>query len=173
MAVLTKDELEGDLDMESIYRQYALPLKKYIYSMCKDSELADDIVSETFYKAIKNINSFYGGNIFTWLCTIAKNLFFNHTKKKENQNVSIEDAIYDEPASKKLVEESVVQRQGSLDLYKSMQALDSIEREVIYLRTFPELSFKEIGEVLNKSENWARVTFFRSKEKLRRNAKDF
>ena len=56
MAVLTKDELEGDLDMESIYRQYALPLKKYIYSMCKDSELADDIVSETFYKAIKNIN---------------------------------------------------------------------------------------------------------------------
>ena len=54
-----------------------------------------------------------------------------------------------------------------------MQALDSIEREVIYLRTFPELSFKEIGEVLNKSENWARVTFFRSKEKLKRNAKDF
>ena len=100
-------------------------------------------------------------------------MFFNHTKKKENQNVSIEDAIYDEPASKKLVEESVVQRQGSLELYKSMQALDSIEREVIYLRTFPELSFKEIGEVLNKSENWARVTFFRSKEKLRRNAKDF
>lgn len=168
MAVVTKDEFDGEVNMDSIYRQYALPLKKYIYSMCKDSDLADDIVSETFYRAIKNINSFYGGNIFTWLCTIAKNIFFNHTKKKENQNISLEDASYSEPPSKKQVEETVIQKQTGIELYKSMQGLDSVEREVIYLRNFAELSFKEIGEVLGKTENWSRVTYFRCKEKLRR-----
>ena len=86
-----KENLGSNVDMDSIYRQYALPLKKFVCSMCYDSTLADDIVSETFYRAIKSIDSFYGGNIFTWLCTIAKNIYFNHTKKKESQNLSLDD----------------------------------------------------------------------------------
>lgn len=136
--------------------------------MCNDSELADDIVSETFYRAIKNIDSFYGGNIFTWLCTIAKNIFFNHAKKKESQNVSLEAQENFEPASSEKVEDEIIQKERNMDLYKNMQHLDSQDREVIYLRIFADLSFKDIGEVLGKSENWARVTFFRSKEKLKR-----
>lgn len=168
MAVLTREDYGDEINMDAIYRQYALPLKKYIYSMCKDSDLSDDIVSETFYKAIKNINSFYGGNIFTWLCTIAKNIFFNHTKKKETQNESLEEKGVDIVSHEDSVEDVVLRKQSSIELYKNMQQLDSVEREVIYLRNFAELSFKEIGEVLNKSENWSRVTYFRCKEKIKR-----
>lgn len=168
MAVEKQKENDAELNMEAIYKQHALPLKKYIYSLCKDSYLADDIVSETFYKAIKNIDSFYGGNMFTWLCTIGKNIYFNHVKKKESQNVSLEGMELAEPAAKEQVESTVLQKVGNMELYKSMQGLESLEREVVYLRTFADLSFKEIGEVLGKSENWARVTFFRSKEKLKK-----
>lgn len=168
MAVLTREDYGDEINMDAIYRQYALPLKKYIYSMCKDSDLSDDIVSETFYKAIKNINSFYGGNIFTWLCTIAKNIFFNHTKKKETQNESLEEKGVDIVSHEDSVEDVALRKQSSIELYKNMQQLDSVEREVIYLRNFAELSFKEIGEVLNKSENWSRVTYFRCKEKIKR-----
>lgn len=168
MAVLTREDYGDEINMDAIYRQYALPLKKYIYSMCKDSDLSDDIVSETFYKAIKNINSFYGGNIFTWLCTIAKNIFFNHTKKKETQNESLEEKGVDIVSHEDSVEDVVLRKQSSIELYKNMQQLDSVERDVIYLRNFAELSFKEIGEVLNKSENWSRVTYFRCKEKIKR-----
>ena len=48
-----------------------------------------------------------------------------------------------------------------------MQKLDEKTREVIYLRITGELSFKEIGDILNKSENWARVTFYRGKQKMK------
>lgn len=168
MAVKNQKEKETELDMEMIYKQHALPLKKYIYSLCKDPYLADDIVSETFYKAIKNIDSFYGGNMFTWLCTIGKNIYFNHVKKKETQNASLEEMELVEPVAKEQVENTVLQKVSNIELYKSMQGLDSLEREVVYLRNFADLSFKEIGEVLGKSENWARVTFFRSKEKLKK-----
>lgn len=168
MTVENQDVMSGEINMDTIYRQYSLPLKKFIYGMCNDSELADDIVSETFYRAIKNIDSFYGGNIFTWLCTIAKNIFFNHVKKKESQNVSLEAQENFEPASSEKVEDEIIQKDRNMDLYKNMQYLDSQDREVIYLRIFADLSFKDIGEVLGKSENWARVTFFRSKEKLKR-----
>lgn len=168
MAVEKKGGQGEELNMESIYIEYALPLKKYIYSLCKDHDLAEDLVSETFYKAIKNIDSFYGGNMFTWLCTIGKNLYFNHRKKKETQNVSLDDMEQFDIAGKEQVEEKVVQKASNMELYKSMQSLDSVEREVVYLRSFADLSFKEIGEVLGKSENWARVTFFRCKEKLKK-----
>ena len=168
MTIANDNEYSGELNMDSIYREYALPLKKFIIGICNDQELAEDIVAETFYRAIKNIDSFYGGNIFTWLCTIAKNIFFNHVKKKETQNVSLEAQEMVEPASKERVEDDIIQKERNMDLYKNMQFLDSQEREVIYLRIFADLSFKDIGEVLGKSENWSRVTFFRSKEKLKR-----
>jgi len=158
----------SEIDIEAVYRQYALPLKKFIVSMCSDSDMADDIVSETFFRAIKNIDSFYGGNIFTWLCTIAKNIFFNLMKKKETQNVSLDAEEQAEPVSPKKTEDMVIQKMNSLELLKNMQSLGYEEREVIYLRIFADLSFGDIGEVLGKTENWARVTFFRSKDKLKR-----
>lgn len=172
MAIGKKDKNCVEQNMDAIYRQYAKPLKKYIYSMCKDVDLADDIVSETFYKAIKNIDSFYGGNIFTWLCTIAKNTFYNHVKKKENRNVSLEDAKYVEPTNPNLTEDTFIQKERNMELYEMMQFLDTTEQEVVYLRVFLELSFKEIGVKLNKSENWSRVTFFRCREKLKRRMKN-
>lgn len=167
------ENTSSNVDMDSIYRQYALPLKKYVCSMCYDSTLADDIVSETFYRAIKSIDSYYGGNIFTWLCTIAKNIYFNHTKKKETQNLSLDDTEQTaEPVSSEKTEDVVLQKESSMELFKNMQLLEGLEREVIYLRIFADLSFANIGDVLGKSENWARVTFFRSKEKLRRRMKN-
>lgn len=158
-----------EVDMDSVYRKYSLSLKKYVFGMCRNETLADDIVSETFYRAIKNIDSFRGGNIFTWLCEIAKNTYFNHLKKKENQNVSLDAAECIEPVSPKQVEDEVMTKAQNLELYRNLQKLDGTERDVVYMRMFADLSFKEIGEVLGKSENWARVTYFRSREKLKKN----
>ncbi len=78
-------------DFEEIYKQYALTVKKYIISLGADETLSEDITAETFYKALKNINSYdeSKGKILTWLCTIAKNLYFNYLKKKENENGTV------------------------------------------------------------------------------------
>ncbi|MCR4648680.1 MAG: sigma-70 family RNA polymerase sigma factor [Lachnospiraceae bacterium] len=154
-------------DMEEIYLRYATPLKKYAVSICHDPVLADDIVSETFYRAIKNIDSFKDGSLFAWLCTISKNIYFNYLKKKENKNVSLDDEDFPEYASGTNVEEEVIKRDERKKLNECIAKLSQIERDVVRLRTDSDLSFKEIGDVLHKSENWARVTFYRCKEKLK------
>ena len=64
-------------------------------------------------------------------------------------------------------EEKVILNDEKITLYKNLQKLDEKTREVIYLKITGELSFKEIGEILNKTENWARVTFYRGKQKLK------
>lgn len=158
---------KSQLNMDDIYRKYAIPLKRFVISLCHNETLAEDVVAETFYKAIKNIDSFNEGNIFTWLCTIAKNTYLNIAAKKEYSNVSFEDESVPEPASSASVEDECIKKETSIELYRKIQMLDPTERDVIYLRIFANLSYKEIGDVLGKSENWARVTYFRSKEKLK------
>ena len=64
-------------------------------------------------------------------------------------------------------EEQIISNDEKISLYKKIQKLDEKTREVIYLRITGELSFKEIGIILNKTENWARVTFYRGKNQLK------
>ena len=65
------------------------------------------------------------------------------------------------------IEEQIISNDEKVSLYTKMQKLDEKTREVIYLRITGELSFKEIGIILNQTENWARVTFYRGKNQLK------
>ena len=158
---------ESIKEMEEIYKKYCTPLKKYVLSLCRNTSFADDIVSETFYRAIINIVTFDGNNLFAWLCVIARNLYFNQLKKKENNTASLDDEDFIEIASSSDVENDVIKRVQQQKLTECISALTKTEREVVNLRIYADLTFNEIGRVLNKSENWARVTFYRSKEKLK------
>lgn len=154
-------------EMEEIYRKYCSPLRKYVLSLCRNTSTADDIVSETFYRAILKIDTFDGNNLFGWLCTIAKNLYFNQLKKKDNNNASLDDEDFIQIPSASDVENDVIQKNQHQKLMECISELSKTEREVIKLRIYSDLTFNEIGRVLNKSENWARVTFYRCKEKLK------
>ena len=155
-------------DMEEIYKAYALPVKKYVLSLCKNNALADDITADTFCKAVKNIDSFREGRMLTWLCAIAKNTYLDYIGRKEYQNLSLSDG-YEAALSGvgSSPEEEYIKKDDRLTLYRQMQRLSPELKDVVYLRIFAGLSFKEIGNILGKSENWARVTFYRSKEKLK------
>lgn len=160
--------MENNSPITEIYTRYAKTVKVYILSLCKDSDLADDITAEAFLKAIKNIDSFKDGNILTWLCTIAKNTYFDYARKKERQNIPLSDELSKKTAdTASTPEETAVAHESKLSLYQTLQLLESDAREVLYLRMFTDLSFNEIGSILNKSENWARVVFYRAKTKLK------
>lgn len=158
--------MSADLPIEEIYRRYAEKLKRYLLSLCGNNALADDLTSDTFLKAVKNIESFGGGNMFTWLCTIGKNTYFDYLRKKESANMPLnsEDVFC---AVGLLPENLLIEKSERLKLYGYIQKLQPEAREVVYLKMFTDFKFKDIGCIMGKSENWARVTFFRSKIKLK------
>ena len=138
---------------------------KYLFCLTHNSDISEELTQETFYRAVKKIDTYNGKcKISVWLCQIAKHLWYNQCRK--NKRIVATDETFDIEDPQNL-EEQIIAGEEKVSLYKKMQNLDEKTREVMYLRITGELSFKEIGEILGKTENWARVTFYRGKSKLK------
>ena len=152
-------------NMGKIYEEYFETVNKYLFCLTRNYDIAEELTQETFYRAVKKIGTYRGDcKISVWLCQIAKNLWYDQCRK--NKRIVNKDFDLLEIETQN-IEDEVISNQEKIILYKRMQKLDEKTREVIYLRITGELSFKEIGDILNKSENWARVTFYRGKQKLK------
>lgn len=154
-------------DIEKIYKEYFKVVNKYLFCLTHNSNIAEELTQETFYKAVKKIDTYKGEcKISVWLCQIAKNLWYDHCKRKnlftDSEGIQLFNDQYINTT-----EESVILNEEKIELYKRIQRLDEKTRNVIYLRITGELSFKEIADILGKTENWARVTFYRGKNQLK------
>ena len=150
--------------MDEIYRQHAQTVYRYLLGLTRDADLAEELTQETFYQAIRTSDRFDGScRVSTWLCAIARNVLKTHRRKHPPQE-DVDDQILPTASA----EDETLDRQGHLALLQQIHALPEPGREVLYLRLFGGLSFREIGSVLGKTENWARVTFYRAKEHLRK-----
>ena len=155
---------------EDLYEQHARQVFRYLFSITGEQDTAEELTQETFYQAVRSIDRFDGScKVSVWLCQIAKHLWYQHLRKANRETELPEEAELPLVPS---AEEEAVSRSGQLDLLRQIHSLPEPGREVVYLRAFGGLSFREIGEVLWKSENWARVTFYRSKERLRQGGND-
>lgn len=154
------------INIEEIYNEYFKVVYRYLFCLTRNTDKAEELTQETFYRAVQKIDKFEGNSkISSWLCQIAKNLYLDELKKEKrktelNEEVDIIDKDFD-------LENQVISQEDKISLYKKIHNLDNITKEVIILRINGELSFKEIGLVFNKTENWARVTFYRGKQKLK------
>ena len=154
--------------MEEIYKEYSKIVYSYLLSLTCNAEIAEELMQETFYNAVKNINKFRNeSSIKTWLCRIAKNKWIDYLKKSNRSNEIAIDEIEEKFIFVNSFEEEFSEKENVIDLYKRIHNLDEKTREVIYLRIRADLSFKEIGEIMGETENWARVTFYRAKVKLK------
>lgn len=147
-------------DIEKMYKEYFETVNKYLFCLTRNSDISEELTQETFYKAVKKINTYKGEcKMSVWLCQIAKNLWIDQCRKnKKITNLSEEDLI--NITEQKSLEEKIILDDEKISLYKKMQKLDEKTREVIYLRISGELTFKEIADILNKTETWVRVTFY-------------
>ena len=159
-------------DIETIYKEYFQTVYKYLICLTQNKDIAEELTQETFYKAIQKINTFKNNcKISIWLCQIAKNLWYDELKK----NKKIKDISEDEYFSIQIMtdfEDKIISEENRKILYQRIRNLNEQTRKVIYLRIIGDLSFKEIGSILGKTENWARTTFYRGKEKLREEKDD-
>lgn len=153
-------------EFEIIYAQYAKQIYRFLITLCGDEQLAEELTQETFYKAMKNYQSFNGtSKLSVWLCQIAKNEYFAHYNKQKKMTLS---NINPEQATKEDdVLQSLLQSEKKLKLHQLLRQIPEPYKEVITLKIFAELNYSEIASLFGKSENWARVTFYRGKIQLK------
>ncbi len=150
------------MTLEDIYRENYPIVYGYLLSLCNDPLLAEDLTAETFLKAIQNIKRYDKTcKPSTWLCTIGRNLHFNQCKRKK-RHVSLQDDACTTTGSP---EEQYMEKDLARRLYRFAKQLEPPYRQVFFLR-LEGMSFREIGAAMERSENWARVTYFRAKAKI-------
>lgn len=153
--------------MEELYKENAALVYHFLLSKCGDSQVAEELTQETFLQAIRSADRYDGScKMSVWLCQIAKHLLYQYWRKqKRNVPLADEEQILAEEPD---VERQVLAREELLEVLGRLHRLPVSMREVVYLRITGDLSFREIGRIMGKSENWARVNFFRAKELLKR-----
>ena len=165
---MRREEKKEPMNIEELYRTYFDIVYRYIRSISQDGSLAEEVTQETFFKALKKADQFRGDcDVRVWLCQIAKNTLYDHLKKQEKQLLGDEKLEKIESAGGELLEEKLAQRSQAMEIHKVLHRLSEPYKEVFSLRTFGELNFREIGMLFGKSENWARVTYYRARVKIR------
>lgn len=157
--------------IEEVYQKYAKIVYKYLLCLCKDPDLSEELTQETFAIAVDKISTFRGNcQISVWLCQIAKHLLYKESKKRKKHNIISLDEIK-EIHDENIFEDEIMNKQDRIEIINQIQTLDTMVRKVMYLRIKGELSFKEIGKIVNKTENWTRVMYYRGKQKIKEERK--
>lgn len=147
--------------MEELYKRHSQIVYHFLYVRCRDPMLAEDLMQETFLRAMESIDSFNGGcKMSTWLCQIAKHLLYQHWAKGSRAQMEELDEELQAPGN---TEEQAIARVELTDVWDKLQKLSPDMQRVVELRVLDDLSYRQIGEMLGKSENWARVIFYRAK----------
>lgn len=158
-------------DLSEIYKSYANEVKRFLLCLTSNVDLAEELTQETFYQAVKSIQRYNGAcKMSVWLCQIAKHTYYDHLKKAKYRNhASIEHLAQsgvDIRSHEDLPDVALVKKNTQQAIQQEIQRLKEPQREIFLLRTTLDLGFYEIGEIFEKSENWARVTYYRAKCKL-------
>lgn len=152
-------------EFEEVYRTHFTYVYRYALGLTANPELAQEITSTTFFKAINALDRYRGtGSITTWLCSIAKNTYLTHRQKslREQPTETLPEGAVPGP------EELLVDQDSAMAIHQILHRLPEPYKEVFTLRVLGELSFRQIGRILDKTENWACVTYHRARQKIQK-----
>lgn len=153
------------LDMDVVYNDYAQTVFKFLMTLCSDATTAEELTQETFYQAVRCAGKFDGTcKVSTWLCQIAKHLWYQELDRRKRRDTEpIDETLVSGDTSP---EEQACLKDEKMALFRKVHVLSEAEKEIVLLRLTGAFSFREIGDIFEKSENWARVTFYRAKQKI-------
>lgn len=149
---------------EALSAEYSA-VYRYVLSLTHHVQEAEDITQEAFLRALNAKERFSGeSSLYTWLCTIAKNLLMNRLKKqKRNAGSAPLDFMADDSIP---IEERADDRDSAVQIMQAMHTLDEPYKEVFMLRVFGQLDFKSLGGLFGRTDSWARVTYHRARAKI-------
>lgn len=153
------------MEFEDIYQRYFRDVYRFSLSLTQDRALAEEIVQDTFFRALKSLDKFDGSkDIRAWLFTIARNAYYSYCRAHK-RTLSQEDLPQDLADSVR-IEERVEDEESAFAIHQFLHSMEEPYKEVFSLRVFGELPFEKIGRLFGKSANWARVTFYRAKVQI-------
>lgn len=151
-------------EFEKLCRDCTPKVYRFLLSLCGDPELARELTSETFYQAYLHIDRFRGEcKPESWLCQIAKNALYRETRRRKRLVPWEHLQRWSDGGD---ILEVLSDREEALNIYRHLHQLEETYREVFLLRVLGELKFGEIADIYGKTESWAKVTFYRAKDKL-------
>lgn len=160
-------------EFDEVYEHYANEVKRFLICLTGNLDLSEELTQETFYQAVMSIHRYNGTcKMSVWLCQIAKHRYYDYLKKQKHYKANFsENDIADLlalPSNDISVEDKVIKREEVKLILKCAEEIYEPYGKVFLMRIYGELSFRQIGGIFEKSESWARVTYYRAKEKIKR-----
>lgn len=147
-----------------LYERYVEKIYQFLYYRTFSRETAEDLVSQTFFKALRNLEKFQGENFSAWLYRIARNNLIDHYRT-DKHNLSLE-TIWDLKEEKDW-EIALDNKQKLEEVKKLLQKFSPEQQEIILLRVWDDLPYKEIAKILEKSEASCKMMFSRAIKELK------
>ena len=155
-------------EFEEIYSTYFSDVFRYIRKLSGDDHIAEEVTAETFFKAMRSIHSFRGDcDIRVWLCQIAKNSYLSYLKKHARLTNLENIDVLQETSSARSMEEQLILHDEAAQIKEALHDLSDPYKEVFMWRVYAQLSFRQIGQLFGKTENWACVTYHRARMKIK------
>ncbi len=151
-------------DFEKLFQEYGTFIYKYLLKLCGNESLAEELTQETFFRAYMNMSNIRDeSKIPVWLCRVAKNTYFAWYNEHKKQNSFEETSDIKDNSD---IEEMFIEREVTENILNCLHELEEPYKEVFMLAVLGQVSLKDISKIFGKSESWARVTFYRAKQKL-------
>lgn len=153
-------------DFQELYQMFGKRLYYFLLSLSGDESMAEELMQETFYQAFLHIESFEGRcSIYTWLCQIGKNAWLKEIRRNKRRiDFSRKHLQSLEPVP--TLEERFLQKEEYLRVREILLSMEEPYRNVFILHAISGIKLKEISSLYNKSESWARVTYYRARMKI-------
>ena len=152
---------------EEMFSSYFGRVYKFALKLTRSTEQAEDITQQTFYRALEKIDSFEGrSDAGTWLCSIAKNEYFDRCRRKKETAVAPCSGVFERCSDD--VALNVERGDLRMQVHRHLHELEEPYREVFMLRVFGELKYAQIASLFARTESWARVTYYRAKLEIQK-----
>lgn len=151
---------------QKIYEEYAQPVYRFLLSLTGNEDFAEELLQETFYHALQYIDRFEGRcSLYTWLCQIGKNAWIRECRRNKRYcKTGWDDLTL--PAHGPTLDTQVIINDEYRRARKAIQEMAEPYRDVFVMHALGGIKLKEIACIYGKSESWARVTYFRAKQKI-------
>lgn len=155
------------MEFDQIYSAYFKSVYLYVMQLSGNEHIAEEITSETFFKAINSVDSFRGDcDMRVWLCQIAKNTYYSYLKKNRKELSIDESDLRNVADPDARIDVQIGEQEEARLIRKILHDISDPYKEVFMWRVFGELSFKEIGDLYGKTDNWACVTYHRARKMI-------